>query len=703
MEMIRQQAKDALGCFADSEVTLRDSAKMLLGVLGYESNRTRRIKSVSEFLEIAESSSSEKLTKKQRPVFNSWKKVDIVFQLTSDEIPSGSEGEDLPDGVRFDSGQKDSFLFLVVDLKNKEEGTWSRSHLANATRIVNRLFSYLPVIILYRYGSFVTLAAVHRRPHRKVQDKEVLSKVSLIKDIDINQPHRAHIDILCELRLGKLIKDGVRNFDDLHAEWEEILDIAVLNKKFYKEIFEWFKRAVAACRFLDDGDEGSAEGQTIRLITRLLFIWFLREKGLVPKDMFSEAFAAKTLKEHDADNSNYFKAVLQNLFFATLNTRIEDRTFERNKTQLNYKHKKLLRDPNAFMQRLCSVPFVNGGLFECLEEDSFDDDGNLPQVPSSILLGKAGLFPILKKYKFTVEENTPVDSEVALDPELLGRIFENLLAYYNPESREKASVRKTMGAYYTPREIVDYMVNKTLAESLSHKLPHDGKKGRLWTRDRLEYLFDYAIGSDAIEFFEEEKERRDVVKAIAELRSLDPAVGSGAFSIGLLQSLTLGLRRLDPDNQLWEEVQIEKASERVMQSFDYASNLNERDEALKEINHLFEEYRSSDFGRKLYLIQNGIFGVDIQPIACQITKLRFFVSLLIEQVPNEDEDNLGIRPLPNLEPRFIAANTLLPLEGPAQPALAPDTVKPLEDELVRNRERYFHARTLEEKRGDQEN
>ena len=179
---------------------------------------------------------------------------------------------------------------------------------------------------------------------------------------------------------------------------------------------------------------------------------------------------------------------------------------------------------------------------------------------------------------------------------------------------------------------------------------------------------------------------------------LDPAVGSGAFPMGVLHKLTLALRRLDPDNVRWEALQKELAATRAGAAFD-ATDSEAREEELRAISRTFDAYRDSDFGRKLYLIQNGIFGVDIQPVACQIAKLRFFISLVIEQRTNADpNDNYGIRPLPNLETRFVAANTLIGLGDKQESVLGSDVIKTMEDELRRVRERYFNARTRETKR-----
>ena len=292
-----------------------------------------------------------------------------------------------------------------------------------------------------------------------------------------------------------------------------------------------------------------------------------------------------------------------------------------------------------------------------------------------------------------MEENTPIEQEVALDPELLGKVFENLLAAYNPETRETA--RKQTGSYYTPPPVVDYMVEEALMASLAEKCqPTDGDVTH-WL-ERLHYLLDYEDAcDDANELFMAE-EAEGIVRAIAEIKVLDPAVGSGAFPMGMLHKLTLALRRLDPDNKRWEALQKERARAKADAAFE-TQDQQERDAELLEISETFERY-SGDFGRKLYLIQNSIFGVDIQPIACQIAKLRFFISLAIEQERDKNADNFGIKPLPNLETRFVAADTLIGLGlSEAKSLLQDDTVQQLLKEIEAIREKYFLANNRPQK------
>ena len=698
---LRDDVRKALTDFT-SGAPLVPAATGLLNAIGYRSAFTSEPGIVREMLESGPAGSS--LTPKQRELLGFWKEVEIVFQFTSDDI---TRQHQLFEKASFNEGMQESFLFLAVDLKDKK-GAYSRTDLAEMTRAANRPF-LMPVIVLFRHNSVLTLAAIHRRPHKHDSERDVLKKVTLVKDIHMADPLRAHVDILSDLALLRMMKqEKVKNFNQLHRAWERVLDIETLNKRFYRELFSWFTRAVSACRFPEDGaGEGSNERHVIRLITRLLFVWFLKEKGLVPKTLFEAGFADQVLKPRCPDDTDYYRAILQNLFFATLNTEIAHRAFVQEAGVMppdfaGYRYRNLLEEPEDLVRVLEQVPFVNGGLFDCLDSfsgtgaegrilDVFTDDpARKPDlhVPEYLFLDDTdGLFPLFRRYKFTVEENTPLDQEVALDPELLGRAFENLLAAYNPETRENA--RKATGSYYTPRPVVEYMVGEALVEALAQKVRPVETREEHW-RDQLQYLLDWEdANADAGAFFEL-PEKRAVVHAIAGLRVLDPAVGSGAFPMSVLHRLTLALRRLDPDNTIWEEFQKDRARERAGQAFD-TSDQEQRDEDLSEISATFQKYRETDFGRKLYLIQNGIYGADIQPIACQIAKLRFFISLAIEQAPDPQTDNLGIKPLPNLETHFVAADTLIGLRPQSGAKLLEDGAAAKQRAITAVRERYFLA------------
>ena len=691
---------------------LLEKSKDLLSTLGYHSELTFELSgTVHDFFE--EFPPLNPNTKTEQEFHKHAESVQIIFQFTKDEIDRDPQQITLLESNPFDKGNIKSFLFCAVELK---DNNYSRTKYAQFTREINkRLFA--PTVILFRAGDRLTVAFADRRPDKTDGDRDVLGQVTLIKDIRLNNPHRAHLDILSELSLEECAawmdaKQKPKNFDGLLAAWLAKLDTEELNKQFYRKLFAWYEWAIEIATFpTDENRTLKPEEHVIRLITRLLFIWFIKEKGLVTNELFNKAQIQDLLKEDDFDNGDsYYRAVLQNLFFATLNTEINKRAFSKETYDTNrdfscYRYKKQMDDPDKLLSLFAQTPFINGGLFDCLDtwqatgEESYridcfsDNQYKKLSIPNRLFFDEnRGLLPLLEHYKFTVEENTPIEQEVALDPELLGRVFENLLAAYNPETG--ATVRKQTGSYYTPRAIVDYMVEEALIATLVQKCQPTESNEEPWNK-RLRYLFDYTHTYEDPKQRLNDSESKTVVRAISELKILDPAVGSGAFPMGMLHKLTLALRRLDPDNTRWETLQKERAIQRTEVAFDTQDDEARREE-LVEIDETFKRYRDSDFGRKLYLIQNSIFGIDIQPVACQIAKLRFFISLAIEQEPEQDADNFGIKPLPNLETRFISTNTLIGLK--AQGTLTSNTVRDLEQALSDNRERHFHATTRQRKR-----
>ncbi|MYA56567.1 hypothetical protein F4X88_09750, partial [Candidatus Poribacteria bacterium] len=708
--MNKEVIKSALSVMRTGD--LLEKSKDLLSTLGYRSELTLELSgTIHDFFE--EFPPLTPNTKTEQEFRTHAESAQIIFQFTKDEIEEGPQQITMLESSAFDKGNIKSFLFCAVELK---DNNYSRTKYAEFTREINkRLFT--PTVILFRAGNRLTVAFADRRPDKTDEDRDVLGQVTLIKDIRLNNPHRAHLDILSELSLEECVKwidekKKSKNFDGLLAAWLAKLDTEELNKQFYRKLFAWYEWAREEATFPTDENRVIKPAEhVIRLITRLLFIWFIKEKGLVADALFNKSQIQDLLKEDDFDNGDsYYRAVLQNLFFATLNTEIDERRFSKGNYSDHrnfsvYRYKKQMRAPDKLLKLFAKTPFINGGLFDCLDSFKATTDGGYRidcfsdnqyhelSIPNRLFFDDTqGLMPLLEHYKFTVEENTPIEQEVALDPELLGRVFENLLAAYNPETG--ATVRKQTGSYYTPRAIVDYMVDEALVATLSQKCnPTDGDT-QLW-EERLRYLLDYAQTFDDASQWFDDTETDAIVRTISELKILDPAVGSGAFPMGMLHKLTLVLRRLDPDNTRWEKLQKARALQRAEIAFDTQDDPTRREELI-DIDETFKRYRDSDFGRKLYLIQNSVFGVDIQSVACQIAKLRFFISLAIEQEPDRAADNFGIKPLPNLETRFISANTLIGLT--AQRTLTSNTARDLERELRDNRERHFHATTRQRKR-----
>ncbi|MCG2726039.1 MAG: N-6 DNA methylase [Elusimicrobia bacterium] len=517
-----------------------------------------------------------------------------------------------------------------------------------------------------------------------------------------------------------LAKTKVKDFKDL----QERFSIEVVTKKFFSELSNWYFWALKNTEF-PEAAEKETNGKNIaliRFITRIIFIWFMKQKGLISDDLFNEAKIKEILKDASPGKDTYYKAILQNLFFATLNTPIENREFrreERYKGYLNkdymkhnyYRYHNLFKNPAEMLAIFEDIPFLNGGLFECLDKrkddesndtkneiriDGFSDDTKKqPHAPNFLFFSNEievdlnkdygtknkkytthGIINLLETYNFTVDESTPIDVEIAIDPEMLGRIFENLLASYNPETSTTA--RKSTGSYYTPRPIVEYMVDESLKEYFKTKLRSPN------LTENLEKLFSH----DTLKNPFSEQETDTLIEAINNLKILDPAVGSGAFPMGVLQRLVFLLSELDPHNEKWKQRQID------------AINKNIPDTVLKkdlidkvEIN--FNE-NELNYGRKLYLIQNCIYGVDIQPIAIHIARLRFFISLLVDEKVNKDKDNnFGIQPLPNLETKFVSANTLIGLEQ--EDLLPMPKILELEGKLKSIRDSYFSASNVKEK------
>ncbi len=736
---------------------LKDASVALWKCLGYQSDRTLDLDALNDlddpegYLE---------------PLEPDAKGFHLLFQLTVDELRLAGQATLGLSAGRYDNQIVDSYLFAALELKSD---SYNRSVLARFTRALNRVFP-MPVMVLFKHGDTLTVAAIQRRVNRRDESKDVLQKVTLIKDIRFRAPHRAHLDILADLSLERLSeKKAITHFVELERAWRKTLDSNELNKRFFQELANWFYWASAHPKvsFPDvQAETTPAEKQRklhiqlIRLLTRLIFVWFLKEKGLVPEDLFEPSKLEKLLKTFDpqGEESSYYQAILQNLFFATLNTEMgESRSFKKeDKAGYNagymvhslYRYRAMFTDPQKALEVFATVPFLNGGLFECLDREK-DEALNLPEqrtdgfsdrperrahVPNELFFssfqrvdlnaaygskGKRyqvrGLIELLSGYKFTVTENTPIEEEVALDPELLGKVFENLLAAYNPETEETA--RKETGSFYTPRDIVDYMVDESLLAYLHTQLGEDAKPDAgndLETR--LRRLLEYQ--SEPPTFSDDEKER--LIAAIDACKLLDPACGSGAFPLGALQKMVHILAQLDPGSQLWkvhqerrleedirndpevqaleldlstiQQIRLEQA--RTKAEREVLARLQERVKTLEEAFDL--DLTQPDYARKLYLIENCIFGVDIQPIAVQIAKLRCFISLVVDQKVNDVRDNRGILPLPNLETKFVAANTLYPL--PQEQFLKPPEVYQQEKELERIRHQHFKTRNFRQKR-----
>jgi len=526
---------------------------------------------------------------------------------------------------------------------------------------------------------------------------------------------------------------------DIQKRHNDAFDVEAVTKEFYREIADWYFWALQHPKVVYPRSVKGEDQQSIfliRLLTRLIFCRFLQEKGLIPREFFECRYIKQMLKDFSPRSGTFYKAFLQNLFFASLNQEQDKRGFRkkyegsrdgnRGSTTL-YRYADLLEDASEFLEKLRLVPFVNGGLFDCLDEvfiqsenkknvrlDDFSEErenhlcvpnelffGTLTDVDLSEAYGDTkhkhevvrGLLEVLGRYKFTVEENTPFDQEIALDPEMLGKVFENLLASYNEDTRTTA--RKATGSFYTPREIVSYMVDESLAAYLAGALSSDGPE-KPENEKRIRGLF--AAEDSSHDLTDQEVEA--LIDAMDRIKILDPACGSGAFPMGALHRLVDVLQKVDPNNRHWKKQQLTKArhdlklAEQMEDDKNREAAISEAEARIADIEHSFDtRFHELDFARKLYLIENCIHGVDIQPIACQIAKLRFFIALIVDQIVDESAPNRGVRPLPNLETKVVAANSLIPIERPQQLVLMSDQIPVLRRQLEQVRHDYFVART----------
>ena len=470
-------------------------------------------------------------------------------------------------------------------------------------------------------------------------------------------------------------KGVIKDPEDLHNRFA----VEVVTKEFYNKLFNWYIWATEAktgVTFpnntnIPEDDREELETKIIRLITRIIFVWFIKQKDLVPEILFNAEQLRGILKNFDPQsttNGNYYNAILQNLFFATLNRAVVDeeskgRGFAEAKgtrdVKTLYRYAEMFSIPkNEVIKLFSKIPFLNGGLFECLDktkildgvEAAYNEDG-FSRNPATFSNGKPkwraflpnmlffapenGLFSILNEYNFTVEENTPYDVDVSLDPELLGKVFENLLGAYNPETQESA--RKDSGSFYTPREIVNYMVDESLISYLGES----------------EKIRKFVQTGETNGFSENEIE--EIEKKLCTVKIFDPACGSGAFPMGLLNRIVDLSKKVNP-----------------------------------EITDIY--------ALKLNLIENCIYGSDIQQIAVQICKLRFFISLICECKKDMRKENFGINPLPNLETKFVCANSLIkPKFRQGKSELDFNNVQKLSDELREVRRKHFTAEKRAEK------
>ena len=488
-------------------------------------------------------------------------------------------------------------------------------------------------------------------------ENEKAYRISYVKyDKKVNENYEVKKDLSDPKRFTYLLGEGAKvktaqsrlNKEAFSSvkKIEEAFSVEPVNKEFYKGIkisFDKIYKDVLK-NFENENSASdrllSAKEFSLRFLGRALFCWFLREKDLIPKEIF-DFINIGEMKAKD----NYYKEVLEELFFNILNVEMEERKIE---SKIINKYEK-------------QIPFLNGGLFLKKEEDY-----KVKTIDNEII---KELFEFFEKYNFTVDESAPFDIEISIDPEMLGRIFENLLAEINPES--SASARKETGSFYTPREIVDYMVCESIKLYLY-------KKTQNVKADKIDNIF--SVNEEA-DFSNEE--RNEILNAIHEMKILDIACGSGAFPMGILNRVFNIIDKLDSNHEFYKEFLLK----------------NIKGQAREEFKKLYQANKFN-YAYKLDMLQRMIHGVDIQPIAIEISRLRAFLSLIVDEEKESGHENLGIKALPNLEFNFISANSLISLEHKEkeQKELKDETMDGFIKSMRNIAEEYFNADSLDKKK-----
>jgi len=400
---------------------------------------------------------------------------------------------------------------------------------------------------------------------------------------------------------------------------------------------------------------------TKKLLGQIVFLYFLQKKGWlgVPKNETwgkgQRQFIQNLFDEAQSENKNYFKDYLQPLFYEAL-------AKERN-------------DENSYYERFnCRIPFLNGGLFEA----EYDWQNANITIPESLFRNEeknkagdtgTGVLDVFDRYNFTIKEDEPLDKEVAVDPEMLGKVFENML---------EITERKSKGAFYTPREIVHYMCQESLIHYLDNSLNNYAETYQELGNNQLNFLGNQgSVGQQSLQIknqaikvpktdietyirnghFALENDQRAASKGetrtyqyqlpqsirqnadlidqkLTEIRICDPAIGSGAFPVGLLHELV--------NAQLVIKPHLSNAYlNKKLDGFGFQFR-----ESINESRYVYRLKRQ--------IIQESIYGVDIDASAIDIARLRLWLSLVV------DEDNLDpIETLPNLDYKIVCGNSLI--------------------------------------------
>ena len=379
----------------------------------------------------------------------------------------------------------------------------------------------------------------------------------------------------------------VKDFNDLYRRF----NIEIVNDEFYDHYKSLFLNLKSK---LDKDKEFSSFAKKInletnnfakRLLGQIIFCYFLQKKGWLGVDKNKtfgtgdSSFLRNKFEEYKNDKKNFFNDFLEFFFYRGLNN----------------------QNDNDFVKKIsCRVPYIGGGLFEYYEGYNWEKESlKIPNTTFSNV-NKDGILDIFELYNFTVDENETIDIEISIDPEMLGRIFESLLEENNKKKR---------GAFYTPRTIVKDMCEKSIINYLNNKL-----NNKLSFQQISDFVLNEKFDGSRNETFKKNAPLIDLM--LEDIKICDPAIGSGAFAVGVV-NLISKLRIL-----------------------------------LKDF--VDRKYKNTSYYFKRDCIQNSIYGVDIDISAVEITKLRLWLSLIVDEA-----DYSLTEPLPNLDYKIMQGDSLI--------------------------------------------
>ena len=394
----------------------------------------------------------------------------------------------------------------------------------------------------------------------------------------------------------------------IHESIWDSFKLQSVNSKFYAGVADAFSELIQELESQGKSKQDSKLFAS-RLLGRLIFVWFLRRMDVIANQDFYFS--------PGEDQSLYYSEKLEHLFFRTLGMPLEERASD-------------IIEPLGGI-----TPYLNGGLFSQKQDDWYGEALSFPNMffPR--------LFEHFNSFNFTTDESTPEYEQVAIDPEMLGRVFESLLATQVEATGEQA--RKAKGTFYTPREVVSFMCTEAVKTFLISKLGDDSRISSSVSKliDTPEHEWSAASSNNLSSIPTEI--RTKILSALESFKTLDPACGSGAFPLGMLSLLTKIRLRLNPSQNVYD--------------------------------------------LKLDVLRRNIFGGDIEPMAVEISKVRAWLSLIVEEKASR-----SIEPLPNLEFNFVCANSLISL---ATPDLFTDF--DFQDRLQLLREEFFRESSQNEK------